>query len=144
MADSISISVVGVPGVIRALEKLPKDAKKELRAANRRIAQSLATDIRAAAVAEGRQAEILAPTVRARSGDLPVVMAGGTALIGRNEKPAYKLLFGSEFGAVQLKQYKPRKTSYWFFATVKEGGPAFVREWLKAADAAVSAFGGGV
>lgn len=147
---TVTIHIEGIRETLAALRELPKDASNELRDASQRLSESLATDVQSAARAEGRQAAILAKTVRARRDRVPVIVAGGMTRIGRNRKPAYKLLFGSEFGASQegryaLKQFKPHlgRGSYWFFKTVEDKQTEIASEWGKAADDVVRRFGEG-
>jgi hypothetical protein len=137
----LSTVVGGLTEVRLALGRVDYAAEDELRDANRRIAESLAVRIRSAATAEGAQAEALAPTVKVSAAATPAVYAGGMTLLGRNEKPAYKLVFGSEFGARQtgpgsMRQYKPHRGrhSYWFYKTVESNEDVMRREWLRAVD----------
>lgn len=140
---TVRIKIDGVRPTLAALGTLPKDAQTEIREASAKLAGTLARSTIAAGTAEGRQAAIVAPTVKVRRDRLPVIEAGGGALIGRNRKPAFKLLFGSEFGATVLKQYKPRAVSYWFFKTVEDQQTAIGRAWNEAADKIIDRFGRG-
>ena len=86
-----------------------------------------------------------------------VVVAGGTRRVGRHRTPAYRLLFGSEFGMNQRsgwyarpryassvgRQYKPHRgrASYWFFTTVDDSQAEMVTEWRRAADTVIRRFG---
>lgn len=143
---TVKISIDGVRPTLAALSTLPKAANDELKDASGELAGELAVKARAGGAAEGRQAAIVAATVKVRRDRLPVVQAGGSALIGRNRKPAYKLLFGSEFGAVVLRQYKPHigRGSYWFFKTIEDNQAAIGRAWTEAADKIIHKFEGGV
>lgn len=130
--DGISVRIYGLKEVRRALRKLPDDAQEEMRQGALRIAENLAGKIRAAAAASDAQSALMAPTVKAdRSGYMPMVTAGGDRLVGRNRKPAKKILFGSEFGASVLRQFRPHlgAGSYWFFKTQERNKPATDREW---------------
>lgn len=146
----MSVKVGGLTEARLALGRVDRDAEAELRDANRRIAQALAHKVQAAAHTEGAQADILASTVKTGLGPTPSVWAGGTRLIGSNHKPAYKLLFGSEFGARQqgpgaLRQFKPHlgRGSYWFYRTVESNEDMMRREWQRAVDAVIRKFEGG-
>lgn len=143
---TIKVRIDGLNGVIAALRKLPKDASNELRDAALRISKELAASAKTSGRSEGRQAAIVAATVRAARDRVPVVVAGGNRKIGRNRQPAYKLLFGSEFGASRLHQYKPHlgRGSYWFFRTIEDEQVTISAEWLKAADEVIAKFGGAV
>lgn len=138
----VTLRIEGARETLRAFKSLPKEADAALRDASQRIAQTLAGRIKTAARSEGRQAALLASTVKARRDRLPAVVAGGVKRVGRNRKPAYKLLFGSEFGSNRLKQFKPHlgRGSYWFFRTVEDGQSDLSRQWSKAADEVARAF----
>ena len=77
--------------MLRAFDKLPKDADTELRAQAFDIAKVLADRIKAAGRAHSRQAARAASTVKEVRGRWPTIQARHT---GR----ARGLLFGSEFG----------------------------------------------
>lgn len=151
------MNISGVRATLQAFSKLPKDANEELRDASLDIAQDLADDVAAAATAEGGQAALMAPTVKATRDRVPTITAGGTKKVGRHKKPAWALLFASEFGmnrrsgwyaAAQYRhssgrQYPPHvgSHSYWFFTTVSDRSPDIVRRWEQAADGIIRAFG---
>ncbi len=141
---TIRISISGVREVLAALNQLPKDATVELKAAALELSRHIADEARQAGVNEGRQAALVATTVRATKDRLPVVVAGGSKKLGRNRQPAYKLLFGSEFGASVLPQYKPHlgRDSYWFFKTIETNTVEIQKRWLDAADEVIKKFGG--
>lgn len=143
---TVRIHIDGVREVLAALKQLPKDANKELRAAALDLSKTIAAEARQAGINEGRQASLVATTVRAARDRLPVVVAGGNKKLGRNREPAYKLLFGSEFGATRLKQYKPHvgRGSYWFFQSIEDNRVTIQKRWLDAADEIVRKFGTGV
>lgn len=144
-ALTINMRVEGAHATLAALRRMPKQASDELRDASQQLASTLANRVRSAAASEGRQAGILAATVAARRDRLPVIVAGGSRRLGRNRKPAYKLLFGSEFGANRLRQFKPHlgRGSYWFFRTVEDNQTVVAAAWRKAADDVVRRFGEG-
>lgn len=141
---TVNIKIDGVRETLAAISKLPKDAQNALRDAAKDLSEDMAVAVRASAVAEGSQAALLAVTVKASRDRVPVVAAGGTKRLGRNRKPAYKMLFGSEFGANRYEQFKPHigTDGYWFFPTIEEESPAIADRWLKAADDVVERFGG--
>lgn len=142
---TIRVQISGVREVLAALAELPKDAQAELKAAALDLSKEIAGRARQAGINEGRQAALVATTVRAAKDRLPVVVAGGAKKLGRNRKPAYKLLFGSEFGA-GLRQYKPHigRDSYWFFRTIEDSSSEIERRWLQAADEVIRKYGGGL
>ncbi len=141
---TIRINITGVREVLAALNQLPKDATVELKAAALELSKHIADEARQAGINEGRQAALVATTVRATKDRLPVVVAGGSKKLGRNRQPAYKLLFGSEFGASVLRQYKPHlgRDSYWFFKTIETNAVEIQKRWLDAADEVIRKFGG--
>lgn len=142
----IRVHIDGLRETLAALRQLPKDASDELRAAALEISKEIAKAAAASGRREGRQAALVAGTVKAQRDRVPVVVAGGTKRIGSRRKPAYALLFGSEFGANVLQQYKPHlgKGSYWFFRTIEDEQVEIAERWLKAADEVIRKFGGAV
>lgn len=142
---TIGISISGLDATLRALRRLPAEASNELRVAAEKLSKELAISAAAAGRVEGRQAALVSTTVKARRDRVPVIVAGGTKRLGRNKKPAYKLLFGSEFGADRLRQYKPHlgTGSYWFFRTVDDEQAAIVARWQEAADEIIERFSEG-
>lgn len=145
MPGEITVEVVGAKPILRAFRDLPREASDLLRDKSQELAAELAPDLSAAARAEGRQAALMAPTVKVRRDRVPVVVAGGAKRVGRNRVPAYKLLFGSEYGSHRA-QFRPHLSggSYWFFATVEEKDSAIYAEWLRTVDEIISAFEGAV
>lgn len=142
---SIQMNIAGVRGTLRAFSKLPKDANEELRNGSLLIADKLAVSARVAGHFEGAQAALVASTVKPRRDRVPSVEAGGTKRLGRNRKPAWKLLFGAEFGSDRYQQFgKPHigSGSYWFLDTVDREQEMIAREWLATADRIIDRFGG--
>lgn len=135
---TMSVSVYGVRETVAAFDRLPRDAREEIVEANYQIASSLVPRLRFSAATLGHQGTLLGPTVTAlRDRRVPVVSAGGTAPVGRKRKPAYKLLFGFEFGSDRYRQFRRHLGgggSYWLFKTVFENQNEMMRRWLKAAD----------
>jgi hypothetical protein len=140
----VTLRLEGAAEVLRAFRQLPKDANNELRAASLALAQTLAPKVATAGRSEGAQAALLAKTVRAQRDRVPVIVVGGTRRLGSNRKPAFKMLFGSEFGANFYRQFKPHlgSGSYWIFRTVDDNQPLISKEWNKAADNVIRKFGG--
>jgi hypothetical protein len=130
---TVTIRITGLHETIRAFKNLPDDATKELRAASLSIAGAVAVDVKSAARTNA-QSGLLAPTVKAVRDRVPSIQAGGARRVGSNRVPAFKVLFGSEFGSKSLKQFRPFGDSYWFFRTVEENHGYIEREWLDAAD----------
>ena len=134
-ALTVTIRITGYRELVRAFRNYPDDAIKELRAAGLSISGAVADKIRISARAQ-RQSALLAPTVKAvKDQNFPTIEAGGTRRVGRNSKPAYKVLFGSEFGSKTYKQFRLFDAEgFWFFITVKANGQFIEREYLEAVD----------
>lgn len=157
MAVVVRITITGAAEVIRALDRVPAENLKDLRKANLELSRLLAGKIKAAATGEGRQAAALASTVRPFGGVVPGVLAGGSSVVTANGGRAFDLLFASEFGAVfkygwyadpkyrqsMGRQYKVRRSSYWFFKTVDANSSEIIEAWGKVADETVRKFGEG-
>lgn len=121
-AFDLKVTTHGLREVVRACGHLPKDAQREAQDGAVKLAQSLATAVRAAGRADSRQSARAAKTVRATRGKQPQVLAG-----------PHPLLFGSEFGMTRRtgwyrrgryhassgRQFRPHlgNGSYWFFRT---------------------------
>lgn len=142
----INIRAAGIPQTLKALKDIGKHAEAEIRVAALDLAKEMATAVKAAGMAEGSQAALVSTTVKATRDRVPVVQAGGAKKLGSNRKPAFKLLFGSEFGSNAYKQFgKPHigNGSYWFFKTVEEHAPEILDRWQEAADEIVRKYGEG-
>lgn len=144
-ALTITIQQEGVRETLAAFRGLPKEASNEIRDTSKKLATLLATAAAQAGKAEGHQAALVATTVKAARDRVPVVQAGGTKRLGSRKKPAWKLLFGSEFGSNYYTQY-PRlhqgNVGVWFFPTVEEKASEIITEWKAAAERIVRAFAG--
>jgi hypothetical protein len=142
-ALTITMPVSGVRETLAAFRGLPKEASKQLREAAGEIADEIADDVRAAGRAEGAQAALVATTVRRGYDRVPVVTAGGTKRLGSRKKPAWKLLFGSEFGSDQYTQF-PRshqgRDGIWIFPSIEENSAMIAKRWQEAAEATIRAF----
>lgn len=141
---SVTIKIDGIRETLEAFRGMPKDANKSLRKASSKLANKLAKAAQEAAVAEGSQALQLARTVRAGFDRVPVVTAGGERQVGSRRKPAWKLLFGSEFGSNQYTQFPHKhqgRNGVWFFPTIEKQSVAISEEWQTAADEVLRAFG---
>lgn len=137
---TITVSTPGLRGTLAAFQRLPKSASDALRDQSLELARTLAVKVAAAGRADSPQSALMAPTVVARRDRVPVIVAGGTRRVGSRRKPAYKILFGSEFGSTHLPQFRPHlgRGSYWFFETVYDSQPQIMAAWNAAADTIVS------
>lgn len=146
-ALTVNVRIEGVKETIAAFRKLPKDASKELREKSLDLSTLIANRARVAGMSDSPQSALMAPTVKPLKDRLPAVVVGGSSRVGRNRVPAYKVLFGAEFGA-SLPQFRPHqgRNGYWFFPSVEANEAAISRAWLKAADDTIRKFtaGGGV
>lgn len=132
---TINVKITGARETLAAFRRLPKDASKALRERSLELAQALAGRVASAARADSPQSALMAATVKPRRDRVPVIEAGGTSRVGSNRVPAYKVLFGSEFGARVLPQYRPHqgRGSYWMFRTVEANEATLEAGWQKAA-----------
>lgn len=140
-----NVKIAGVTETLAAFRNLPKEANDELRTATLELAKTLAAQVQQSARSEGRQAALMADTVKAARDRVPVITAGGAKRVGRNKKPAYKLLFGSEFGSAKRKQYKPHRgrQGYWFFPIVEKEAPEIAKAWDDVAQTILARFAAG-
>jgi ABC-type nitrate/sulfonate/bicarbonate transport system substrate-binding protein len=156
MGISVSLKIDGARATLRAFSKLGKDANKALREANKEISRDLAGKIAAAARASDAQSAAVAKSVKAKSDRVPSVEAGGRRLAtkqrrrssGQRKTQAGDLLFGSNFGATFLPQFRRHNggagsDDYWFYSTVEENEPRIVKEWEDARDRLLSEWGSG-
>lgn len=140
---TFTIRQEGVRETLAAFRGLPKEANQQLRKASSKIAADFAPKAAAAGAAEGHQAALVAKTVRPGFDRVPVVTAGGTRRLGRRKAPAWKLLFGSEFGSNRFTQFPRPHTGTkgsWFFPTIEAQASAISKAWLVAADEVLRAF----
>lgn len=137
-ALTVGVRIDGVNQTLAAFRQLPKDANDALREAAQDLARRLALSAQRAASADNSpQSDLIAPTVKAGRDRLPLVQAGGSKRVGRHRAPAWKLLFGSEFGSNRYKQFghpHAGKKGYWLFPTVEREQSAIAAAWRRAAD----------
>jgi hypothetical protein len=139
----ITMRQEGVRETLAAFRGVPKEANKALRSAAGEIAKKFAVKATAAGTAEGSQAALVAKTVRPGYDRVPVVTAGGTRRLGRRKKPAWAMLFGSEFGSNRFTQFPRTHTGrdgIWFFPTIEREASMIIKEWRSAADDVLRAF----
>lgn len=150
----VVVTSEGTHAVMTALRELPNDARKELAEANEKVSGELALRLKAAGLAQGRQARLVASTVRAKRGQRPSVEAGGNEPLGRHHTPAGRLLIGSEFGHsgkggkgkgsrdFAPHGFRPRKSSgYWWYPTLERENPKILEVWQGVADEIVRKWG---
>lgn len=146
---TVKVRIDGLRETLAVLRYLPTEATKSLRDRTLDLSRSLAAQIQAAAVSEGSQAALVAPTVKASYDRVPAVTAGGNRRVGKKRVQAHQVLFGSEFGQnrrtgwyfsrqyvnARGRQYKPHlgQHSYWFFRTVERNQREIATAWNKVA-----------
>jgi|SRR6185369_11979751 len=142
---SINVHITGVTETLAAFRRLPRDASDALREGSLALAEALAVKVRAAAESDSAQSALMGPTVKARRDRIPTIEAGGSTRVASSRVPAYKILFGSEFGARTLPQYRPHvgRGSYWMFKAVEDNEAQVAAAWLKVADDIVRRFTAG-
>ena len=144
---TIVVEIDGVRETLAAFRDLPKQATDKLRDAAGQIAEDLLPGVRSAARSDlSPQSALVASTAKVRRDRIPVLVAGGTKRLGVNRAPAYKLLFGSEFGSNRLRQFHKRhqgQEGSWFFPVVEAEAARISAAWNEAADAIIREFNGG-
>lgn len=145
MGIVVRIRITGGRETLAKFRDLPKDASAALRDANVEISKDLAEKIATAATASSKQSALVAPGIKARRDRVPSVEVGGRRRVGRNKVPLEKILFGANFGATRLKQYRPHRGAgdddYWFFSTVEANEADIVQQWESAVDEVLRKWG---
>lgn len=144
---TVTVHIDGVKETLAKLNQLPKEANAALRDHAGELAGFLARKAEGAARGDrSPQAKRVAATVTVKRDRVPVIQAGGSKRIASSRVPAYKLLFGSEFGSNNLRQFGKRHTGTqgsWFFGTVEDYASEIADAWNEAADEVVEHFGKG-
>lgn len=142
---TVKVHITGVRETLAAFRQLPKDATVELRESAGRIAEMLAGAARARGMASSKQSALVAPTVRVMRDRVPVVQVGGSSQVGTRHTPAWRILFGAEFGARSYRQFRRHRGSkgYWFFSTIEGNEARIAAEWNEAADRIIQKWGAG-
>ena len=156
---TIGVKVEGARETLAAFRRLPKEASDALRTRSLELSQRLVELIASAARSDSPQSALMAPTVRARRDRIPAIEAGGSKRVGRHSKPAWAVLFGSEFGSNHRsgwygapryagssgRQYRPHvgAGSYWLFKTVGAHESQVAATWRRVAEDVERAFARG-
>lgn len=155
----VKLSISGIRETLKKFKELPPEASTELRDKTQALSSFLALKAKAAGFAIGGQAAPVATTIKANRDRVPSITMGGTKLITSTRKPAYKLLFGAEFGANGRygwfgaakysrslgRQYLPHAGTkgYFFFRSVDDNQAELERGWNQVADDIVDRFSRG-
>lgn len=143
---TVDLHIEGARETLAAFRRLPKEASAELRDRALKLSELLASTASRAARGDSPQAAAVASTIKARRDRVPSVQVGGAKRVGSRRTPAFKILFGAEFGASpSLPQFRPHRgrEGYWFFPSVEAEQGRISREWNKAADEVVRKFTAG-
>lgn len=155
----LTVRIEGANGTLRAFRDLPKEASDALRDKAQELSKLMARWVSDAGQSEGAQAALLAGTVVAKRDRLPYIAVGGTKRIGHawpgaGKAPAWRLLFGSEFGHSGAggrgkgsgdfapHGFKPHRgrEGYWIFPTVERHEADISKAWQEAADEVIERF----
>lgn len=137
------VRVEGLNEAKRAFRRLPKDGKDALRDGTLKLSETLARSAESAARAHSPQAALMAPLIKAYKGQVPQIGGGGSRRVGRNRVPAWKILFGAEFGSNRLPQFRPHRgqKGYWLFPTVEREKAAIAKAWIEIGNDVAKRFG---
>lgn len=125
-----------VPGLYKALSKLPKEASARLRTASREIAQDIADEAAGRARGQGGLAALVAPTIRGTRDRVPKVLMGGSGRLptegaswarsrSGSRQTVGDVIWGAEFGGGArdvTRQFLPHlgRTGYFLWPTVRD------------------------
>lgn len=143
---TIGIRIDGARETLAAFRRLPREASEALRIRSGELATALAAKVAGAARSDSPQSALMVPTVKPRRDRIPVIEAGGSTRVGSRRTPAFNILFGSEFGSRQYRQFRPHlgRDSYWMFATVDENEAQIAAAWELVVEDIRREFGSGV
>lgn len=148
-ALTLTLTLSGARETIKRFNGLPKEANENLRQRALKISDKMAVWIRAAALADSKQAAALADTVKARKDRVPYVEVGGSKRVTRTKgTKAYQLLFGANFGARVYRvpgkvpffehDHAGAGNDYWIFSTYEAHQGEVDQEWNQAAEDALA------
>lgn len=110
--------------LIEAFDALPLALQESVQGTSELIAGTEALKLRLAAMKDSRQAALVAPSIEAKRGDFPMIIAGGRGRIpGRGKTRWSDILFGAEFGGQTRRttmQFRPHteRRGYWLYPTL--------------------------
>ena len=140
---NFGVQVEGLRETRKKFRELPDDGRKELKARSSRIAQVVGDEASRRFMALGHQGPLVASTLRTRLGDTPTIAVGGSARLGQNRKPAFKLLYGTEFGSDKYKQFHAAHTGQAgraLYPTIRTRTEWMIEQWRDAADTVAARF----
>ena len=150
---SFTIGMPGLPDLMRAMSRIPKELQKEIRVKAQEIADTEADRIRAAASTPLER--LAAETVKSRRDRVPVNVGGGARRLatrdnrtGTSRPRAGDIFFGAEFGGgarPTTQQFQPHRGTegYFFFPTLREDHGEIMETWLEAVDDATKGWTAG-
>lgn len=133
----VGIGVKGLRTTQKKIRELPDNARDEIIIASRRIATVVGDQAALRFRALGHQGPLVAGTVRSTKGTVPTIKVGGSSKLGRNKAPAYKLLYGTEFGSDKYKQFHAPhtgRTGRALYPTIRDRADYMYEQWKDAAD----------
>lgn len=133
---TIAVQITGLHETLTALRGVPKEANAELRDAAGRLAEDMLGWVRREARGNP-QATAVAATAKVARDRLPAIQLGGTTRITSTRAPAWKILFGANFGARRFHQFRPwagRGRDYFVWRAVEAHAVEIADRWLAAAD----------
>lgn len=143
-----------VPGLTRALNRLPKESQQELRRAANDLVGPIAEDARARAARLAGLGPVVARSIKPKRDRVPAIQEGGSGLLPprngrrRSKLPSQRLNAvwgGVEFGSDRFRQFGARWTGNdqdagrALYAALRAGGDDIAREYLVAVDRALRA-----
>lgn len=128
-ADGLRVD--GIVELSKALKEISPELRKELRLANKSVAQFVADDSRAAAYSLGGVAALVAPSIKASAGQ---AFAGVS--FGGSE---YPMAGGAEFGSIRYPQFQPWRgnssdAGYFVYPSIRHDSDRIATEYTAAMD----------
>lgn len=130
-ASSEGVRVHGLNELNRTLRSMGPEFQKELKQANKSVAEFVAADARSAALSVGGVAAKTAPSVRASGTNTRAgVSIGGSK---------YPFAGGAEFGSVRYKQFAPwrgnsSEAGYFLYPSIRQDSDRILTEYTAALD----------
>ena len=132
------MKVSGLDELLRDLNRVPKEAQRELRKASFEIADGIASDVRG--WLGTAQAAPLLERVRARNDRIPTITLGGSSKSGLSGGATLNNLLGANFGTRgRYQQFPPRKIpDYYVYQLIKARSRDITEAWVNAVGVALS------